>query len=47
MEKLQKSYALATRLVPEPGYSEVSILVEDRVRSERPFLEIAQEKEFD
>ena len=44
MEKLLKSYALATTLVPEPGYSEVSILVEDRVRSERPFLEITQER---
>jgi aspartate ammonia-lyase len=44
MEKLQKSYALATTIVPIPGYSDVSIFVRDRVRSEKPFLEIAQER---
>jgi aspartate ammonia-lyase len=44
MENLQKSYALATTLVPKLGYSEVSKLVKDSVRSERPFLEIAQER---
>jgi len=44
MEKLQKSYALATTMVPIPGYSDVSKLVRDRVRSERPFLEIARER---
>ncbi len=44
MENLQKSYALATTLVPKPGYAEVSKLVKDSVRSERPFLEIAQER---
>ncbi len=44
MEKLLKSYALATTLVPKLGYSEVSKLVRDSVRSERPFLEIARER---
>ncbi len=44
MENLQKFYALATTLVPKPGYAEVSKLVKDNVRSERPFLEIAQER---
>ena len=44
MENLQKSYALATTLVPKLGYSEVSKLVKDSVRSERPFLEITQER---
>jgi aspartate ammonia-lyase len=44
MENLQKSYALATTLVPKLGYTEVSKLVKDSVRSQRPFLEIAQER---
>ncbi len=44
MENLQKSYAIATTLVPKLGYAEVSKLVKDSVRSERPFLEIAQER---
>ena len=44
MENLLISYALDTTLVPKPGYSEVSKLVEDSVRSDRPFLEIAQER---
>jgi len=44
MEKLLKSYALTTTLVPKPGYAEVSKLVKDSVRSERPFLDIAQER---
>ncbi len=44
MENLQKSYAIATTLVPKPGAAEVSKLVKDSVRSERPFLEIAQER---
>jgi aspartate ammonia-lyase len=44
MENLQKSYALATTLVPKLGYAEVSKLVKDSVRTDRPFLEIAQER---
>ncbi len=44
MENLQNSYALATTLVPKLGYTEVSKLVKDSVRSQRPFLEIAQER---
>jgi len=44
MENLQKSYALATTLVPKLGYAEVSKLVKDSVRTNRPFLEIAQER---
>ena len=44
MEKLLKSYALITKLVPKFGYAEVSKLVKDSVRSEGPFLEIAQER---
>ncbi len=44
MENLQKSYALATTLVPRLGYAEVSKLVKASVRAERPFLEIAQER---
>ena len=44
MENLQNSYALATTLVPRLGYTEVSKLVKDSVRSQRPFLEIAQER---
>ena len=44
MENLQNSYALATTLVPRLGYTEVSKLVKDSVRSKRPFLEIAQER---
>jgi len=44
MENLQKSYALATTLVPKLGYIEVSKLVKESVRCERPFLEIAQER---
>jgi aspartate ammonia-lyase len=44
MENLQKSYALATTLVPRLGYVEVSKLVKDSVRAERPFLDLAQER---
>jgi len=44
MENLQKSYALATTLVPKLGYTAVSKLVKDSVRCERPFLDIAQER---
>jgi aspartate ammonia-lyase len=44
MENLQNSYALATTLVPKLGYSEVSKLVKDSVRSQRPFLDIARER---
>jgi aspartate ammonia-lyase len=44
MENLQKSYALATTLVPKLGYVEVSKLVKDSVRAGRPFLHIAQER---
>jgi len=44
MENLQNSYALATTLVPKLGYSEVSKLVKHSVRSERPFLDIARER---
>jgi aspartate ammonia-lyase len=44
MENLQKSYALATTLVPKLGYTEVSKLVKDSVRSQKPFLKIAQER---
>jgi len=44
MENLQNSYALATTLVPKLGYTEVSKLVKDSVRSQRPFLEIAQQR---
>ncbi len=44
MENLLKSYALATTLVPKLGYVEVSKLVKDSVRTERPFLEIARER---
>jgi aspartate ammonia-lyase len=31
-------------MVPKLGYAEVSKLVKDSVRSERPFLEFAQER---
>jgi aspartate ammonia-lyase len=44
MENLQKSYALATTLVPRLGYVEVSKLVKDSVRTDRPFLDLAQER---
>jgi aspartate ammonia-lyase len=44
MENLRKSYALATTLVPRLGYVEVSKLVKDSVRAERPFLDLAQER---
>ena len=44
MENLRKSYALATTLVPRLGYAEVSKLVKDSVRADRPFLDIAQER---
>ncbi len=44
MENLQKSYALATTLVPKLGYVEVSKLVKDSLRTERPFLDIARER---
>lgn len=43
-ENLRNSYALATTLVPKLGYAEVSTLVKASVRMNRPFLDIAQER---
>ncbi len=44
LENLQKSFALATTLVPKLGYAAVSSMVKESVKSETPFLEIAQQR---
>ena len=44
MQNLQNSFALATTLVPKLGYSEVSKIVKESVRSKRVFLELVQER---
>ena len=44
-QQLQHSYALATALIPDLGYSKVSALVRESVNTGRPFLQICEEKQ--
>jgi aspartate ammonia-lyase len=46
MENLQNSFALATTLVPRLGYTTVSQLVKDSLKSDASFLELAQQREY-
>ncbi|MCP4430228.1 MAG: aspartate ammonia-lyase [Gammaproteobacteria bacterium] len=46
MENLTRSFALATTLVPKLGYSAVSTMVKESVRTNRAFLEVAVEREL-
>lgn len=46
MDNLTKSFALATTLVPKLGYSAVSTIVKESVKTNRAFLEVAVEREL-
>ena len=46
MENLKNSFALATTLVPRLGYTTVSQLVKDSLKSDSSFLELAQERGY-
>ncbi len=46
LENLMNSFALATTLVPKLGYSEVSQIVKESVRTNRAFLDIVQERQL-
>ncbi len=46
MENLTQSFALATTLVPKLGYSAVSALVKESVKTKKAFLDVAVEHEL-
>jgi aspartate ammonia-lyase len=46
MENLTRSFALATTLVPKLGYSAVSKIVKESVKTRRTFLEVAVERDL-
>ena len=46
MANLTRSFALATTLVPKLGYSAVSAIVKESVKTDRAFLEVAQEQKL-
>ncbi|MCP3686774.1 MAG: aspartate ammonia-lyase [Gammaproteobacteria bacterium] len=46
MENLTQSFALATTLVPKLGYSAVSAIVKESIKSKRAFLEVAMERDL-
>ncbi len=46
MANLTRSFALATTLVPKLGYSAVSAIVKESVKTNRAFLEVAQEQKL-
>ncbi len=46
MDNLTKSFALATTLVPELGYSAVSTIVKESVKTNRAFLDVAVERKL-
>jgi aspartate ammonia-lyase len=46
MDNLVQSFALATTLVPKLGYTEVSQIVKESVRTNRAFLDIVQERKL-
>ncbi|MCP4470863.1 MAG: aspartate ammonia-lyase [Gammaproteobacteria bacterium] len=46
MDNLTQSFALATTLVPKLGYSAVSAIVKESVKTKRAFLEVAVERDL-